>query len=239
MMKDKVEQIIDTVYKIWRQKLHPLKKGCPDEETLICFMEGRLTEEENQQLKKHFIGCDNCLELVSLVSQEAERIALPEDLIMRAKEVILQRQSLEPALLEIILALKEKTIDLIKTSGNILFGQEFAPLPVLRGRNIKDFGEEVTIVKDLANLKTEIELENKSHNYVKITLKLADISTGKPVEGLRISLIREGEEIESYIVESGKIIFDNVLADNYSIEISTPELTLGKILLEIKRIPQE
>lgn len=234
-MQNKIEQIISIVYKTWKKKFYQHDELCPDEETLACFFEGRLLEEESQQLKNHLIGCSKCSELMMLVSQKAEELSVPEELIKRLKNVILQPPKAEFPLLEIILALKEKTIDLIKTSGDILFGQEFVALPVLRSRNIKDFGGEVIIVKDLEQIKTEIEIENKANYNAKITVKLIDINTGKPKEGLRLTLIRGEQELESYIAESGKAVFDNVLADKYSIEISSPELIIGKVLLEIKK----
>lgn len=235
-MQNKIEQIIARVYKTWRQKFPRAGESCPDEETLASFFEGRLAQEESQRLKNHIIGCDRCSELIVFLSQEVKEIPVPEELINRAKNMILNQEKAKTTFLEIILGFKEKVIDLIKTSGDILFGQEFASLPVLRSRNIKDFGQEVIIVKDLGNIKTEIEIENKTNYHAKITVKLSDINTGKPTEGLRITLIRAKQEIESYITESGKTVFDNVPADKYSVEISSPELIIGKILLEIKKI---
>mgnify|MGYP001607286982 FL=1 len=215
-MQGDIEKVISRVYKIWKEKFPQSAGNCPDEETLACFLEDRLPSQESQQLKDHIITCEQCQEIIRLVSAGAT-------------------EKNEPVLLEIILAFKDKVIDLIRTSGDVLYGQEFAPLPVLRSRNIKDFGQEVIIVEDIGNIKAEIEIENKANYIARITVKLTDINTGKPSEGLRVSLIRQEQEIESYIAEAGQAVFDNILADNYSLEISSPELIIGKILLEIKK----
>jgi hypothetical protein len=234
-MLNKLEQIIKVAYKSWRGKLHNASGACPDEETLALFLDGRLSEKENRELKRHFIECDKCLEVIALAGKKAEDIPLPEELIKRAKNMILQQQKNEP-LLEIILGFKEKIIDIIGTTGDVLFGQEFAPLPVLRSRNIKVFGQEVLIIKNFDKIKTEVEVENKADDKAKVIIKLSDINTGKPVEDLRITLIRQGKELESYIAASGKAIFDDILPDKYSIEISTPEAIIGRVLLEIRKI---
>jgi len=215
-MQGDIEKVIGRVYKIWKEKFPHPAENCPDEETLSCFLEGRLPPQESQQLKNHIITCVQCQEIIRLVSVEVA-------------------EKNEPVLVKIILAFKDKAIDLIKTSGDVLYGQEFAPLPVLRSRNIKDFGQEVIIVEDIGNIKAEIEIENKANYIARITVKLTDINTGKPSEGLRVSLIRQEQEIESYIAEAGQAVFDSVLADNYSLEISSPELIIGKIILEIKK----
>ena len=215
-MQGDIEKVISRVYKIWKEKFPQPAGNCPDEETLACFLEGRLPSQESQQLKNHIITCEQCQEIIRLVSAGAT-------------------EKSEPVLLEIILAFKDKVIDLIRTSGDVLYGQEFAPLPVLRSRNIKDFGQEVIIVEDIGNIKAEIEIENKANYIARITVKLTDINTGKPSEGLRVSLIYAEREVESYIAEAGQAVFDNILADNYSLEISSPELIIGKILLEIKK----
>jgi len=234
-MQEKIEQIISRVYKNWRRQHEQTGIDCPDEEVLADFLEGRLAEEEGERLKRHLIRCDDCLEVVSLVSQKIEEIPLPEELITRVKDIVMQQTKIQPALLEIILALRQTTIDLIKTSGDILFGQEFAPLPVLRSRNIKDFGEEVKIVKDLGSIRTEIEIENKTNYSARITVKLSDVNSGKPSEALRVSLIRNEAEVESYISEAGKAVFDHIVADKYEIEISSPQVIIGRVLLEIKK----
>lgn len=215
-MQGDIGKVISRVYKIWKEKFPQSTGNCPDEETLACFLEGRLPSQESQQLKDHIITCVQCQEIIRLVNAGAT-------------------EKNEPVLLEIILAFKDKVIDLIRTSGDVLYGQEFAPLPVLRSRNIKDFGQEVIIVEDIGNIKAEIEIENKANYIARITVKLTDINTGKPSEGLRVSLIHAEREVESYIAEAGQAVFDNILADNYSLEISSPELIIGKILLEIKK----
>jgi len=235
-MQEKIEQVIAKIYHSWRERLIRPQEDCPDDETLACFLEGRLPEKESRQLKMHLIGCDRCLELIALISQEAAEVPLPQELVERAKELVMRQEKAQSGFIEIILGLKEKTIDLIKASGDILFGQEVTRLEVLRGRKVKDFGQEVKIIKDLGEIRVEAGLENRANYTARVTVKLGDIKTAKPVEGLRITLIRAGQDIESYIAETGKAVFDNVSVGSYAIEISTPESIIGKIMLEIKKL---
>jgi hypothetical protein len=235
-MQENIEQVIGKIYHSWRERLIRPQENCPEDETLACFLEGRLPEKESRQLKKHLIGCDKCLELIVLISQEVPEMPLPQELIERAKDLVMRQEKAQSGFMEIILGLREKTVDLVKASGDILFGQEVAPLSVLRGRNVKDFGQEVVIVKHLGEIKVEAGLENRANYTARVTVKLSEIKTSKPVEGLRITLIRAGQDIESYIAEAGKAVFDNVSVGSYVIEISTPESIIGKIMLEIKKL---
>lgn len=236
MVPRKFEEVIGIVYKIWKEKHSGYGGDCPQEETLASFFEGKLPDKESLDLKKHFLFCDRCSELLALLSEEVPDLPIPDDLEARTKDIIGRDNNSALFFLEVILGLKKKTLDLISTTGDILFGQEFIPLPVLRSRNKADFGDEVIIVKALSNLKIELELENKTNYLAKVIIRLTDITTGKPVEGLRVTLYRNSREIESYIAEAGKAVFDNIAPDKYTLEIFTPENTLGKAVLDIRKI---
>jgi hypothetical protein len=49
-------------------------------------------------------------------------------------------------------------------------------------------------------------------------------------------LIKEGLELESYISDSGRVVFENVLIGRYTVEISSPSKNMAAILLDIRSI---
>jgi hypothetical protein len=56
----------------------------------------------------------------------------------------------------------------------------------------------------------------------------------KVIKDLRVTLLREDLELESYLNDFGKVVFENVLLGKYTVEISTLESKLASVLLEIK-----
>lgn len=38
--------------------------NCPDEEDMVCYIDGLLSEVEVKQIEKHLLGCDRCWEIV-------------------------------------------------------------------------------------------------------------------------------------------------------------------------------
>ena len=137
-------------------------------------------------------------------------------------------------LLEILLRFKEKAIELINTTGDVLVGQELVPAPVLRSRLIKDFKDEVTILKDFNDIRVQIKIENKWGKVFNLKLAAKQKHTQKIIKDLRVTLLKDDLELESYLTDSGSVIFEHVLLGKYRLEISAIENKLASILLDIK-----
>lgn len=233
-MQDKLERLIKMVYKKWKSDSIQAHQLHPDEETLVCFLEGRLTERENDQIKSHLISCDDCAERVALqISlKEIEAKELPQELLPRIKDLV---RPLEfPSMLEIILRLKEKVLEILHTTGDVLVGQELVPAPVLRSRQIKDFKDEVNILKDIQDIRVEIKIENKGGQAFNLIIKVRQKQTQEIIKDLRVTLLKDDLELESYLADSGTVTFEHVLLGKYKVEISTLENKLASILLDIK-----
>ena len=134
-MQDKFERLIKMVYKKWKLGGGRVQQTHPDEETLVCFIEGRLSREENDRIRAHLVTCDNCIEAVALnlKLKPTEIKEVPAQLLSQVKN-LLEAQS-KPSALEIVLRFKERLLELLSTTGDVLVGQEFIPAPILRSRN--------------------------------------------------------------------------------------------------------
>jgi len=233
-MQNKLERFIKLVYKQWRLDQLRISEPHPDEETFVCFLEGRLSEDEGARIKSHLISCDSCAESLLLqarlkVSEEQE---VPEQLLERAKNLVKPED--KSLILEIILKLKEEALEILSTTGDILVGQELVPAPILRSRKIKDFKDEVTILKDFQDIRVELKLENKGVEFFNVTVIVKEKETQKIIKDLRVTLIKDDLELESYLNDTGSVIFEHVLLGKYTVEISTHENKLASILLDIK-----
>lgn len=233
-MLDRLERLIKSVYKNWKTDHADKEKEHPDEETLACFIEGRLTTEENDLIKEHLIICEPCALAVALnlASPNIEAKDVPEELLKQLKNLLVFRQ--DPTLLEIILKLKEKTLEMINATGDVLVGMELVPAPVLRARSIKDFKDEVTILKDFKDIRVEVKVENRGGRAFNLNILVKQKLSQKTIKDLRVTLIKDDLELESYLTDSGSISFENVSLGEYSVEISTIDNKLASIILDIR-----
>ncbi len=232
-MQDKLEKLIKKVYKRWKLDESVSKAGHPDEETLVCFLEDRLTKQESESIREHIVTCATCAEIIAtqLKLKGSQDIEVPPDLLERVKENL----SLDTgSLLEIWLRLKEKFIEILNTTGDILMGQELVPAPIIRSRKVKNFPDEVTILKDFQDIRVEAKIENKGAQAFSLTVIVKEKPTQKILRDLRVTLIKDDVELESYISDAGKVTFEHVLIGKYTVEISTIDKRLASILLDIK-----
>jgi hypothetical protein len=233
-MQSKLEGLIKAVYKKWKAGQKAAEGSHPDEETLACFLEAKLSEEEMGRIKEHLISCDNCAEAFAFsLREEARDIKeVPEEILAVVKGLLIPKE--QTALLEIILRLKEKALEIVNTTGDVLLGQELVPASVLRSRSIKDFKDEVNILKDFKDVRVEIRVENKGGKAFNLTIMVKQKQTQKIMKDLRVTLFQEDLELESYLTDSGSVTFEHVLLGKYRLEIANLENKLASVLLDIK-----
>ena len=232
-MEDKFERLIKMIYKKCKAGWGK-GQAHPDEEALACFLEGRLSEDENERIRAHLVSCDSCAEAVALNLEikPAEMKEVPLELMGRVKGLF-DSQS-ETAPLEIALRLKEKLLEILNTTGDILVGRELVPAPVLRTRSIKNFKDEVTILKDFKDIRVEVRIENKGAGAFNLIVTAKQKLDLKIIKDLRVTLLKDDLELESYLTGSGSVTFEHVLLGRYKVEISTLENKLASVLLDIK-----
>ena len=232
-MQDKIEKLIKSVYRKWRAGLPQAQEPHPDEESIACFLEDRLSQEENERIITHLIGCDECAENIAaqLKLTPVDAGQVPAELLSAVKNLVSSADKIHP--LEIALRFKEKFLEIINTTGDCLVGQELVPAPVLRSRKLKDFKDEVIILKDFQNIRVEAKIENKVGAF-NLTVMVKEKTTQKFIQDLRITLLKDDLELESYHTDLGRVTFEHVLLGKYTVEISNIEEKLASILLDIK-----
>jgi hypothetical protein len=233
-MDDKLESLVIMVYREWRGRENKEHDSHPDEETFACFVEERLTPEENEQVKAHVLSCQRCSEILTAcikMSSEKE-VDVPQGLIEKTRELLEKR--LQPSMLEIILRLKEKALEIINTTGDVLVGQELVPAAVLRSRKINEFTDPVTILKDFKDIRVDVKIEKKGSDFFEVSLIAREKQTQKTIKDARVTLIKDEVELESYLSDSEKVVFEHVLLGKYTVEISTVNEKLATVLLDIK-----
>jgi succinate dehydrogenase/fumarate reductase iron-sulfur protein len=99
---------------------------------------------------------------------------------------------------------------------------------------VKDFKDEVTILKDLKDIRVEVKIENKAGKAFCLTIMVKQRQTQKIIKDLRVTLLKDDLELESYLTDSGSVTFEHLLLGSYTIEVVSTEDKLASILLDIK-----
>lgn len=233
-MENKLEKLIRVAYRAWKSDYNQREREHPDAETLACFLEDKLSAQEKRQIQQHLIKCANCAEVLGL-ELKAELKGdkdVPAELLGRMKNLVAEQISVN--ILEIFIKIKEKALEVLNTTGDILVGQELMPGAVLRHKGIKDFKDEVNILKDFKDTRVEVKVENKQGGEFNLSITAKEKSSQRPFKDLRISLFKDDLEIESYHTDSGRVTFEHILLGEYKVEISTLKDKLASILLNIR-----
>ncbi len=246
-MLNNFEKITRIIYRERKSNLPFMAQDHPSEESLACFLEDKLTTKEKNVVTQHLLSCGSCADYLSVQLKIQPHLSLDVPVLLLEKVKKLVGQEASENFLEIFLKLKEKALEIIQTTGDVLLGQELVPAPVLRSRKINEFKEEVSVLKDLQKIRVLVKIQNKSTKSFNLTITVKDrqgnglASNGqshsqshKIDKNLRISLVKDGLELESYINDSGSSFFENILPGNYTVEVSRQGERMAVIDLKVK-----
>ena len=233
-MLNNFEKIVRVIYREQKEVKFSLLQEHPSEENLACFIEDKLPANDKDMICQHLLSCQVCAECLSIQLKIQPHLSLnvPAPLLEKVKKIV--DQEVGENLLEIFLMLKEKVLEIIQTTGDVLFGQELVPAPVLRSRKINEFKEEVSILKDLQQIRVLAKIQNNSTKSFNLTITVKDKLASKIDKNLRITLIKDGLELESYMNDSGSSFFENIPPGNYIVEISRQGVREAVIDLKVK-----
>lgn len=233
-MSQNPEEIIRKVYWLWRKQFHSKSDSHPSEEEFSCFFKGSLAKEDEEKFKAHLVRCERCLEITALNDSIVEEFnsQVPQDLIDKAKGLVKEEDS--RSILNIFLRFKDNSIELIKTCGDVLVGQELIPSAVLRSRKISEFKNQVTVLKDFEDLRVEVKTENINGKTFNLEAVLKNKKDFNLIDDLRVTLLKDDIEMESYLSVKGKVFFEDLHCGIYQLKIYGIENQLALISLEIK-----
>lgn len=234
-MVNYLEKITKIIYREWKKGRAFNGSEHPSEEDLACFLENKSSAQDIEAIQKHLLSCDICAEYLSVQFKIPPHLSLdvPAPLLGKVKKLL--GQDRVENLFEIFIKLKEKAMEIIATTGDVLVGQELVPAPVLRSRKIDEFKEELSILKDLQQVRILAKIQNKDTKSFNLTITVKDKQSQKVHKNLRVTLVKEGIELESYITDAaGSIFFENILPGNYLVEVSCQDQKVALIDLQVK-----
>lgn len=234
-MFNNFEKISRIIYREWKAANRYTGQDHPDAESLACFLEDSLPAADKRLIQKHALSCDLCAEYLSTQLKIQPHLGLDVPAPLLEKIGKLAQESTRENLLEILIQLKEKALEVVQATGDVLFGQELVPALVLRSRKISEFKEEVSILKDLRQVRILAKIQNRGTKSFNLAITVKDKQSQKVYKNLRITLIKDGIELESYMVDSaGSSFFENILPGSYLVEVSRKGQKEAVIDLKVK-----
>jgi len=238
MNENKMEKLLKLAYqqvKI-KSKTKPIGR-CFENEDIACVLEGKLPIKKLKLFTDHILSCRECADALKdniaiSKAMRKEELSTPAYLHNLTKSLV--SEEVRGNILDIALCFKEKAIELIRTTGEIIIGKEPVPIAALRSRGANDnMPNEVQITKTLSGLVAEVDIEKQRLDHANIVIRLTEKETNKKAKDIRVSLIKNDREIESSLIADGKVKFEEMKANDYKIYLIKDEKKIGIINISI------
>jgi hypothetical protein len=213
------------------------KTPCPDEERLVDYIKGRLSEKEHFRLEEHLAICDICLDGLMVASNlmldkgSFELKPVPETVTETA--VIRVSDKMTTWSVPFMVSLKR----FVKRTGTYMF--DFFGIKPLAGFQFSQIrGSKIAVSEDFVCLKvpfakveTTIEIEKTKNATAHIRVK-AVTPVGEAM-ALRVTLKKGEREVASYILNDA-VAFEHMPFDHYNISLFLDGESLGTYFFKIK-----
>jgi hypothetical protein len=213
-----------------------MKISCPDEETLVDYLEHRLSDEDRSRVEEHLADCQLCLDSVIVIKNMVEKAdcfeleEVPKRVTDTAVDLVVQRSPESPGLFE-------KIESSIKRAASRVTDSIMGPWGTLQPAMVR--GTKTVVSEDLVRvavsfeeINTEIEIEKTSTDTATIRVLFPEALETEEV--LRVTLKKGEREIASYPFESTPVVFEDISLGHYSISLRRGGVELGVFLFEIK-----
>lgn len=177
------------------------RAGCPDENSLAAYLTGSISDQQRDQIEGHFAECRFCLSEVAAANQAGESgmTTAPQWLIERAMALVAAAKP--DGVLDLVVRLVKDSLELVRQSGDWV--PAMAPQPIgVRGTTAPSNSAILQLEKELGGHKVVVEVERVEGGACQVILKVTSMD-GKPVEGLRGSLLVGDREQASYLMRQG------------------------------------
>jgi hypothetical protein len=203
------------------------RTGCPSEEALALFLNGRLVGHEQSEVQGHLAACAYCAEEVvaGCKSIEPDLLApVPQRILAKAKALVAERETL----FDLAVRLARGSIELINTTGRVVSYLH----PVLRAETKAADSNAIQVEQKVGRFKIAVEIDVGNSQNCQLTANVAG-ENGAPADGVRLTLNSDGREQASFLTRAGVVVFDRISPGEYSIAISESDNFVGKIRLNL------
>lgn len=218
-----------------------MKTTCPNEERLVDYLEGRLSEEDRSHVEKHLSGCDICLEGLVLTNgllrgrDRLDMDPVPDDVTEAAVRLVTGLPATTPR------SLMEKLKGSIKNISSAI-SDDLRPSPwrrwqpsTVRASKTLASGDLVCLRVSFKEIEAGIEIEKTGSSKARIRVTPHEAERHR--KALRITLKKAEKEIASYLLDGDYVLFEDIPFGHYSISLAKKGVQLGTYLFEVKETP--
>lgn len=205
------------------------------EETLIDFLEGRLTEEERRGVENHLAACDHCLAELVLIHEAVCDPVLSEyaSVPPRLKQTVIDQFS--PVNHRLRKSWKTAMVDWKKKFSLPAF--RYLPrrhfgLASLRGSHAVVDRDFFAIEKSYPDLRVKIEIDRTGANQADIRVKA--LANRSRAALLRVTLCRGPREVASFLFAHAPATFEDIPFGHYELSFFIDHNMAGRYSFEIK-----
>jgi len=218
-----------------------MKKRCIGEESLIDYMEGRLSDKVRLEIEAHLSRCDMCLgeavicnKMISgsspLILDLAELDPAPERVTLKAVESV--KRFSDTSYPEKIVSYVSDLISKGSDELRRLFPFGTGSLSPVRGSREVLSDDLILLRKSFTGLEIEIKVEKTNPGLASIRVSV--IESDQPSDPVRATLFRNSREISSYLINGSAPVFENIPFGRYLLRLTRNGEKAGEYSFNIK-----
>jgi hypothetical protein len=204
------------------------RTNCLSEESLASYLGGILAGDAKEKVEVHLAQCSYCLEETVAAYKAGEDQGLervPQRLLNKAKGLVKETETL----FDLVVRFVKDSVELVSSVGFTTL----TPVPVgVRGAGTASAEKILQMEKEVGRFKLGLELEQVETGVCRIAARVTE-GDGKPVEGVRLSLITGGRDQASFLTRAGQVAFDRVPQGDYSLALSDSGGPVGTVKLSL------
>jgi hypothetical protein len=240
-MKTQEESIREALGEIQNEATRAGKFGCPPEEVLALYVEGRLDEQEKTKVSEHLSLCSGCLDTVLLESRLVDKTSVAEEpanirfeALQRAKDLV--GPGLDKILFDLVVRVYRGAMEVVhSTLTPVPLVYQHVAAAVRRGPEEREEPQPLRMEKSFGDISAEIEVTSPKEGRWNIQILLRGPEGGEDPKGIRITLkdLSQEKELQSSVVRSGLAAFPDLSAGDYVLEIKEKGRVIGEFSLRL------
>lgn len=229
---NRLEALLKDAFRAKKWVVNHKAGKCLDDETIACAIDNKIPKSEEAKVSDHIARCHSCAEKLSnylLTARDLVKegqIQPPTFLVDQARSLVAEKITVSDVL-DIILDIREKAIELVHTTGERLFGPGL--VPALRSQGEVESKNSIHVVKSFDKFTAEVEIDKRVSNSTDLIFRLTEKESNKRAEGIRVSLLKKDREIESLVLQGGKATFEDIAPDSYKVLIIKDDKEIGVV----------
>ena len=204
------------------------------DEMLACYAQGLLSAAEREAVKDLIKNDPRLKEELTvqeaICQTEDESLAeIPDDVISKAKNLVSEPFGVH--IWNVAVRFSRQTLRALKSDGSPV--DCVVRDPVLSRGSKTELTKSTVIRKGFGVFDIQMEISVKKKSVCCIVIFIKDLKKQSPMNDVRITLIKDNIELESYVTSQGRAVFEDIRDGYCLLEITAPDKPVARITLQL------